>query len=224
MSVNNASVSYWETRYKKGGTSGSGSIGKLRDWKWSVIQQFVGEIQSVIDVGCGDLSFWAGKPLPKFYLGIDFSETIIKKNREQWSENRFVCSSADKYVEETPKAHTVFCLDVLFHIMDDSVYVNVISNLTKYAEKWIFVYTWRTNPFDNLKLRLNSAALSVSHGRLLDALKRMEDKTSDGLYEKYRDFKMFEPLFEKAGFALISQEQESTNKFGSMYVFKSNDR
>lgn len=71
---------YWEKRYSIGGSSGKGSIGKERAWKWSIIDNYSPNIQNVIDVGCGDLSFWSNREC-KDYTGIDMSETIIEKNK-----------------------------------------------------------------------------------------------------------------------------------------------
>jgi hypothetical protein len=211
-------MSYWETRYKLGGTSGPGSIGKLQKWKWSVIEKYVQEIVSVIDVGCGDLSFWKGRPIPLSYYGIDISKTIVERNSETYGP-RFICSSADKYVA-LPKAELVLCLDVLFHIIDEDAFVGILQNLTRYSSSWIFVYTWAQNPFESLKMRLKLSAMSVSKGRLLDALKRIGDKSSDGLYEKYRDFRRYFSLFEEAGFSLRCQANDSLDKIGTMYIFQ----
>ena len=57
---------YWENRYESGGTSGKGSIGQLRAWKWQVIEDYAGPVDDVIDVGCGDLSFLEGKTSEKY--------------------------------------------------------------------------------------------------------------------------------------------------------------
>ena len=74
-------MEYWEQRYSKGDTSGPGSIGKAREWKWSIIDEEIPLIDSVIDLGCGNLAFWEGRCPPKDYVGIDISPTIIRKNR-----------------------------------------------------------------------------------------------------------------------------------------------
>jgi hypothetical protein len=51
---------YWENRYASGGTSGCGSIGKLKEWEWKAITEYLPTPDHIIDVGCGDLSFWDG--------------------------------------------------------------------------------------------------------------------------------------------------------------------
>ena len=71
---------WWERRYAEGRTSGKGSIGRGRAWKWSIIDEFTPEIPSLVDVGCGDLSFWEAR-FSKSYIGIDIAENIIEENR-----------------------------------------------------------------------------------------------------------------------------------------------
>ena len=48
---------YWEQRYASGGKSGIGSIGEIAKTKWTIIKQYFNNINDVIDVACGDLSF-----------------------------------------------------------------------------------------------------------------------------------------------------------------------
>jgi hypothetical protein len=213
-------LTYWETRYKLGGTSGPGSVGREREWKWSVISKYIGEgkIQSALDLGCGDLSFWEGRDIPSAYMGIDVSETIVERNQKLWG-SRFICSSGDKYYA-LPKCQVVLCLDVLFHIMDEETYVGILQNLVRYSSEWIFVYTWSDNPFEHLRLRLKLSAYSALRGRIFDAPKRLADKSSDGRYERYRRFEEYLEIFEAAGFSLVSREKDVTNAFGSMYVFQ----
>lgn len=136
---------FWDKHYYEGGTSGPGSIDSYRDWKWKVITGMAGQIDDVIDIGCGDLSFWEGKQC-KNYTGIDISKVIIDKNiklRPVWN---FIVKSADELVGEL-QAPVVLCLDVLFHIMDEVVYEKIFKNLGHYSSKWIFLNTWRMSPF-----------------------------------------------------------------------------
>ena len=67
---------YWDQRYIAGGTSGAGSIGDDRDFKWNVVDRHVLFLQSVVDVGCGELSFWEGRDCED-YTGIDISKNLF---------------------------------------------------------------------------------------------------------------------------------------------------
>lgn len=141
-------VEYWEQRYVSGGTSGLGSIGDAGEWKWSVIDREISFIDSVIDLGCGDLTFWEGRAPPKNYVGIDISSTVIGRNRLKWPHAQFKVGDIavrDPDIEE--KSYEVgLCLDVLFHIMSDKDYLSTLSNLSSYVEKNIVISTWSSNP------------------------------------------------------------------------------
>lgn len=40
----------------------------------------------------------------------------------------------------------VFCFDMLFHIMDDLAFEQIIDNLMKNSSKWLVVCMWDNNP------------------------------------------------------------------------------
>ncbi len=139
---------YWDTRYRTklhGGKSGEGSIGENRTWKWIQIEKFVDvSNRSVVDVGCGDLSFWEGRNCAS-YEGIDFSKTIIEKNRLIKPDWKFIQGDASNEFDFAGEA--VFCFDVLFHIMSDEIYFKILQNLAKWTKKWLFIYTWHKTKF-----------------------------------------------------------------------------
>lgn len=164
-------------------------------------------LPKVIDVGCGDLVFWRAESLrlahpqswhthgimrTEEYVGIDISETVITRNRrnavEGWS---FIVSPAQ--VNRRLKAPVVFCIDLLFHIMDDMAFIETLKNLCHYSEDLILIHTWRYNPF--------------------------EDSTSDGVYQKYRPLEAYFRIFEESGFTLM-ERRANPNRVGCMYVFK----
>ena len=199
---------YWEARYGQGGTSGFGSIGAGRTWKWKIIRDVIrnhspellrsdGSLSKIIDVGCGDLSFWeVESPLVihvERYIGIDISETIIMRNRKRgikgWS---FIVSSSHAR-NRGLKAPVVLCMDLLFHIMEDTEFIESLKNLCYYSEDLIFVHTWKYNFF--------------------------KDSTSDGVYLKYRPLEAYFGIFMGSDFTLI-EERLNPNRIGCLYVFK----
>ena len=135
---------YWEERYASGSASGCGSIGPSRTWKWDIINCYLPKIDRIIDVGCGDLSFWEGRSY-KDYTGIDISKTIIERNREKRPKWNFIVSPAETYINGVT-GECVFCLDTLFHIMDDGTFISILENLCYYSTKYIFIHTWFRNP------------------------------------------------------------------------------
>lgn len=149
------SSNYWDKRYAEGGISGRGSIGQYRNWKWNKIKEILGmDFKSLIDVGCGDLSFLkhpiANKILGKKgfqYTGIDISKHIIKRNRSFAPDLKFILASS--HIEQKGiRARVVFCLDLLFHLMDDAEYELTIENLCKYSNEWIVIYNWKKIPIE----------------------------------------------------------------------------
>ncbi|MDA4127050.1 MAG: hypothetical protein OK452_07585 [Thaumarchaeota archaeon] len=185
------SEEYWEKRYRDGGKSGQGSVGLARDWKWSVIQKHVSQVEDVVDVGCGDLSFWEGRTCER-YIGIDISPHIIRRNSEKRPDWAFVARPAEKRLPL--RGRVVLCLDVLFHILDDETAMGIMENLCEYSSEWVIIHAWWRNPF--------------------------EGKVNDGLYQAYRPLdkalfsgRGFDCVEE-------SPAPEEVNPYGAMYIFK----
>jgi hypothetical protein len=136
---------YWETRYSNGGLSGEGSIGKIREWKWNVISNYVDVTEkTILDVGCGDISFWKGRTC-KSYVGLDFSKTIIERNKILRKNWEFIYSKASSDLQVS--AQVVFCFDVLFHVMQETDFHKILENLSKWTEDWLFIYNLRKSLF-----------------------------------------------------------------------------
>lgn len=178
-------MNYWDRRYLSGRGSGGGSVGKHRDWKWSQI----GDVSDkrVLDVGCGDLTFWEGRNCLN-YTGIDSSKIIINKNREERPGWNFIC--ADVSEEHEVRGQFVLCLDLLFHILNESTYQSILSNLAKWTEERLFIFTWRKNPF--------------------------KGKTTDGWYQCYRPFLDYVSMLEPLKFV----EELEFARVGALYVFE----
>lgn len=197
---------YWETRYAKGDSSGEGSVGPNRAWKWAIIEKYVSSLDDVVDIGCGDLRFWEGRDCHK-YFGLDLSATVIQRNRESRPKWRFEVGHAEYRIPNL-RARIVLCLDMLFHIMDDEVFVNVLENLCRYSKEWIFTYTWRRNPFLFWAIKnAHNVGLSRTFAYL---------RGTDGKYQKYRTFGKYFWIFERQGFTLLAKHGHGD---GAMYVF-----
>lgn len=188
-------MNYWENRYRQGGNSGKGSRGKHREWKWSILNKYIPNIDNVIDVGCGDIAFMEGRDI-KNYTGIDISQTMVDRNIKLKPEWNFILSSADVKINGL-NGDVAFCHDMLFHIMDDDVYDKILLNLIDYSNEYISIFTWHKNP-------LRKWFRSIEHDS----------------YEAYRDFTKYISLFENVGFELIANCKSETDKFGSMYIFR----
>ncbi|MBA3656282.1 MAG: class I SAM-dependent methyltransferase [Gemmatimonadaceae bacterium] len=217
MTYTESTQTYWNNRYKSGGCSGPGSVDQYRDWKWRVIDRYVSDAASeVVDVGCGDRAFWQGRN-PIHYSGIDFSEIIIRRNREQWPDLNLICARGEEY-QPGLSARVVICMDVLFHVMDDAAYEMILRNITRYSKEWIFIYTWIDNPFRGWSARrqlLGNGKVGLFIKSLFGALR------DDGEYQRYRNFSEYFLLFDAAGFKLQSIERNPIrDSFGGLFAFR----
>lgn len=160
---------YWEGRYIHDLPSGCRKEYKV---EWRIINEFLPEIDDVLDIGCGDLKLWKGQELSN-YVGVDISPTLIYKNKLNRPEWGFICAPAEEYIHYLSMPN-VFCLNTLFHIMHTDNFNQILENLRRYATETIFISTWDSNPF-------------------------IQDVT-DGRYQHYHPFNP--KIFEKFGFKL----------------------
>lgn len=189
--------SFWNERYLMGGNSGKGSRGKKRRIKWEHIKKLIGTFQSVIDVGCGDLAFWDNRFAKKImtqsgfnYVGIDYSEVIINKNRDRYQEFKFICTGSNLLVPHL-KADVVICFDLLFHLLDEAVFVETIKNLSKYSRNWIVIGTWINSP-----------------------------KQYNTAYQEFRQLENYLEVFHKESFELIEPPIRYGNGINAIYFFQ----
>lgn len=142
------SPEYWDLRYKANGNSGSGSYGRLAQFKAEVINAFVAEnqVQTVIEFGCGD-----GNQLNlaryKRYIGVDVSTTAIRICQDQFGSDptkTFLHSS--QYRGE--KAELALSLDVIYHLVEDDIFEKYMTDLFGAAERYVIIYA--TNSDDDV--------------------------------------------------------------------------
>jgi 2-polyprenyl-3-methyl-5-hydroxy-6-metoxy-1,4-benzoquinol methylase len=202
----------WNEHYKNGGKSGEPKEYEIaRSWKKIIISTYCDiNVDSILDVGCGDLQFWNGD-LPSYYTGIDISQVIIDKNKLLYPDKKFICSNASTTLDVS--ADAVICFDMLWHIIDDNDYIKILENIKKYSKNYVFLYTWNSNIFDkNIFYRLYAnfkQSGSVSFKPI----------DNDGGYQKYRDFlKIALPIFNPE-FTLIASYKNTHWTEGTMYVF-----
>jgi len=139
MSNNFNEVDYWESRYKSGGNSGSGSYGLLAQYKANIINNFIIEnnIKSVIDYGVGDGNQLSLLNLDGVkYVGLDVSKTIIEKCKSKFPENmQFYL--ADQY---NGKSELAISCDVLYHLIDYTRFIDYIDRLFNMTTNYVIIY------------------------------------------------------------------------------------
>ena len=138
-----SSRDYWEVRYRNGGTSGAGSMGRLARFKADVINSFVAgnDIRSVMDFGCGDGSQLSlltlsvhGRPT---YVGVDVSPAALARCAQRFPAHRFV---AMEDVDTLPPAELAMSIDVIYHLVEDDVFARTIDAVFSHATRFVLIY------------------------------------------------------------------------------------
>lgn len=132
---------YWQERYNQGGNSGLGSYGELAVFKAEVLNNFVKEnnITSVIEYGCGDGNQLRLAAYPS-YIGFDVSPKAISLCEEIFSgDGAKTFKLMDDYAGET--AELTLSLDVIYHLVEDSVFAAYMGRLFDSAKKYVIIYS-----------------------------------------------------------------------------------
>jgi SAM-dependent methyltransferase len=137
-----SSSEYWEQRYRMGGNSGAGSYNRLAEFKANFLNRFVEEhkIASVIEYGCGDGAQLKLAKYPR-YTGVDVSVTAVERCRALFDgdpSKKFLHSDA-----QTSKitADLALSLDVIYHLVEDSVFDTYMRRLFDSAARFVIIYS-----------------------------------------------------------------------------------
>jgi SAM-dependent methyltransferase len=143
----NSSAHYWEQNYARGGTSGGGSCGTLARAKADFLNAFVEEhhIQSVVEFGCGDGNQLSLAEYPN-YVGLDVSRTAISLCKQRFAEDMnksFFLYDGEYFVDRGGcfEADLGISLDVVYHLVEDSVYETYMRNLFAAARLYAIIYS-----------------------------------------------------------------------------------
>jgi cyclopropane fatty-acyl-phospholipid synthase-like methyltransferase len=139
-----SSSKYWDGWYQRGGNSGSGSYGHLAQFKAEVINKLIDDhrLDSLVEFGCGD-----GNQLKMFncnkYTGLDISPTIISKCRDTFSSDKtksFAVYTPESFSGDAYKSDAAMSLDVLYHLVEQSVYDKYLDDLFSAAKTLVIIY------------------------------------------------------------------------------------
>ncbi|MEC0125997.1 class I SAM-dependent methyltransferase [Paenibacillus pabuli] len=148
---------YWEQTYRSGETSGRGSYGVLAEFKAEVVNGLIQRenITSVIEFGCGD-----GNQLQYMnyseYLGVDVAASSVRL-----CASKFANDSSKSFMLYTPglwinrgflQADLTVCLDVLYHITDETDFRSTLYDILHASAEWVVLYT-RLKANDNPGIR-----------------------------------------------------------------------
>ncbi len=136
-----SSTEYWESRYLKGGHSGSGSRGRLAKFKADFINQFVLEnsVQTVIEFGCGDGDQLGLFSLPR-YIGLDVSKSALKRCRSRFNGSQYNFISYGE-LHDASMADLVLSVDVIFCLVEDEVFEKYMRDIFCFALQYVLIYS-----------------------------------------------------------------------------------
>jgi glycosyltransferase involved in cell wall biosynthesis len=142
---------YWENRYRTGGNSGAGSYNVLAQYKGHFLNAFAQSkaLSSIAEMGSGD-----GNQLKYFafenYTGFDVSKTVIERTQSMYRDKpnyKFVWlgdPSLDWELQEDAY-DCALSLDVLYHLIDDQIYINYLDQLFSLSRRYVVIYASNFN-------------------------------------------------------------------------------
>jgi SAM-dependent methyltransferase len=138
-----SSRNFWEERYARGGNSGAGSYGLLANYKSAFLNRFFSQhgIKSVVDFGSGDGNQLAGLRIAQ-YTGVDVSSTAVELCRARFEGRagwQFVHDDGTHDLELTGDAS--LSLDVIYHLIEDSIFERYMRQLFQSATSHVIVYS-----------------------------------------------------------------------------------
>jgi len=161
------SAAYWEQRYAQGGNSGAGSYNRLARFKADFLNRFVADnqVKYVIEFGCGDGAQLELMDYPA-YIGVDVAPTILARTAARFASDptkRFVRSDR---LGEGDRADAALSLDVIYHLIEDSVFERYMATLFDRADRFVVIYSNDVEaPWDGAHVRYRNFSRWVADNR-----------------------------------------------------------
>lgn len=199
-----SSADYWEERYREGRTSGSGSYGRLAQFKADTINEFVKSknIKQAIEFGCGDGNQLSMFHIPS-YIGVDVSQDIVAKCRARFADdpNKFFLTTTE-FAQKSYTAEITLSLDVIFHLVEDEIFKDYIKILLNASEKYCIIYSCNEDVSESdsihVKRRKFTAWIEANHPewKLLQVIynKYPHDGTLNPQDSSFSDFYFYQKL------------------------------
>lgn len=143
------SAQFWDTHYARGGNSGTGSYGRLAQFKADVVNRLIVRhgIRSAIELGSGDGHQLSLIRYPT-YLGLDTSPTAVELCRARYagdSTKTFRAYRTGDAIRD--RADLAVSLDVIYHLLEDSVYEQYMLDLFSVADRYVAIYSSDSEAF-----------------------------------------------------------------------------
>src|ERR1017187_5536833 len=140
------SAEYWEKNYRLGQTSGPGSYGELARGKADFLNDFIRKrgIKTVTEFGCGDGNQLSLAEYP-VYIGLDVSRSAIGICRQKFANDltkSFFLYDGACHVDRAGVfgADLVLSLDVIFHLVEDSVFEKYMADVFGAGQNYVIIY------------------------------------------------------------------------------------
>lgn len=136
------SAPFWESVYRQGGTSGPGSYGRLAQFKAEILNDFVRSrnVQTVVELGCGDGAQLSLANYPE-YVGVDVSPVAVRRCSSLFANDRskqFFLAGA--LPADLGTFDLALSLDVIYHLVEDSVFEEYMSRLFRFSRRYVVIY------------------------------------------------------------------------------------
>lgn len=132
----------WRTAKTAGSLSGWGSdlehTASLRGHLPALLVQL--ETRTLLDIGCGDFNWMKEIPIDVNYIGMDIVPSIIVTNTALYASEKRRFFVGDAVAEMLPKADTVLCRAVLFHLSFRDI-CSAISNIKASGATYLLATT-----------------------------------------------------------------------------------
>ncbi len=136
-----SSEEYWKERYSSGGNSGVGSYDELAIYKAEVINEYVSSkgFKSIIEMSCGDGNQLSYFEIEKF-TGYEISQAAVDLCKEKFKgDDSKIFRHFDEYKQE--KADLTLSLDVVYCLVEDSVFDLYMKRLFDSAESSVLIFS-----------------------------------------------------------------------------------
>jgi hypothetical protein len=195
------SADYWESRYRTGGDSGAGSYNRLAEFKAEFLNGFVADhkILSVIEFGSGDCAQLKLARYPA-YIGVDVAPAAVEMGRAQFGTEAGYSFYHTSELPADLTAELSLSLDVIYHLVEDSVFERYMNQLFDAATRYVIVYASNED-----------RAWSSPHVR--------HRKFTQWIDEHRSDFTLIERVPNKYPF---DEKDQDNTSFADFYVFARN--
>jgi hypothetical protein len=126
-----------------GGNSGSGSYGRLAQFKAEVLNELVKSklAKKIIELGCGDGAQLALAEYPA-YVGVDVSVTAVNACKARFASDptkSFI--TLDDFRRTSLTGDLSLSLDVIYHLVEDKVFEEYMHDLFSASDQLVAIYS-----------------------------------------------------------------------------------